>query len=89
MCPFVQDRDYLEDQHLLVALKSDDGMESYGWLYPVLNMCVCVCVCLHNQLVVAAISLFYSINYNTKIHNSLHESELSNGLTPALVPTDM
>ncbi|KAK2141790.1 hypothetical protein LSH36_1040g00029 [Paralvinella palmiformis] len=30
MCPFVQDRDYLEDQHLLVALKSDDGMESYG-----------------------------------------------------------
>ena len=37
MCPFVQDRDYLEDQHILVAVKSADGMESYGKSSSILN----------------------------------------------------
>ncbi len=28
--PIIDDREYLEDQHLLLAVKSNDGMESFG-----------------------------------------------------------
>ncbi len=26
----IDDRDYLEDQHILLAIKTTDGMESFG-----------------------------------------------------------
>ncbi|KAL4631572.1 phosphatidylinositol 3,4,5-trisphosphate 5-phosphatase 2B-like isoform X1 [Arapaima gigas] len=31
LIPIVSDKDYLQDQHLLLSVKSCDGFESYGW----------------------------------------------------------
>ena len=41
--PMCDDWEYLENQHLLLAVKTADGLESYGYFSVV--MCLRVCCC--------------------------------------------
>ncbi|XP_018589318.2 inositol polyphosphate phosphatase-like 1b isoform X1 [Scleropages formosus] len=58
LIPIVSDKEYLQDQHLLLSVKSCDSFESYGWLFSTHFCCLRECSVALRSLIGSTVEVF-------------------------------